>query len=123
MQAFLCNRKMGFAWVRTKNLLRNYYDHGETIIGMTVTRFTRDRDESRRLAPPRAVALVLGTIDVVEAVVFFISAIVVLITSREESPTKPMRFWIAGFALQCIIHLAWLFYMHQHSRRLFRSIK
>ena len=115
-------KKMAFAWVRVENLLRNYYDCGEMIIGMAATRVTRDRDEFRRLAPPRTVEVALGTIDLVEAVVFFVSAIIVLTTSSEESPHNPMRFWIAGYAFQCIIHLAWL-YMHQYPRRLSRSIK
>ncbi|KAL3532277.1 hypothetical protein ACH5RR_005798 [Cinchona calisaya] len=101
---------MAFAWVRTKNLLRNYFDHGEIIIGMTMTRFTRDIDvQLHRSAPPRAVAIVLGTIDVVVAVVFVIAAlIIVLMTSTEESPPKPLRFWIGVYAIQCIVHLAWL---------------
>lgn len=37
--------------------------------------------------------------------VFAISAIVILIFSSGESPSMPLRPWIVGYALQCVVHV------------------
>ncbi|KAI4343266.1 hypothetical protein MLD38_027794 [Melastoma candidum] len=44
-------------------------------------------------------------LDVVWNFAFVSAAITVLILSREEAPSMPLRVWIAGYAVQCVLHL------------------
>ncbi|GMP61635.1 hypothetical protein CsSME_00024021 [Camellia sinensis var. sinensis] len=34
-----------------------------------------------------------------------VAAVVVVVMSRKESPEVPLRVWIVGYALQCVIHM------------------
>ncbi|KAF5952961.1 hypothetical protein HYC85_010905 [Camellia sinensis] len=36
---------------------------------------------------------------------FVFVALSVLVVSRKESPTMPLRLWIVGYALQCVLHM------------------
>ncbi|KAF8379443.1 hypothetical protein HHK36_028879 [Tetracentron sinense] len=44
-------------------------------------------------------------LDIIWNLAFVIVAISVLILSRNESPAMPLRIWIVGYALQCILHI------------------
>lgn len=41
---------------------------------------------------------------------FVVVAVVMLLISKEEEPNVPVRLWICGYALQCLVHvvLVWL---------------
>lgn len=41
---------------------------------------------------------------------FVVVAVVMLLISKEEEPNVPVRVWICGYALQCLVHvvLVWL---------------
>lgn len=43
-------------------------------------------------------------LDILWNLSFIIVAATVLILSRNESPTTPLRLWILGYALQCVLH-------------------
>ncbi|KAI4964440.1 hypothetical protein ZWY2020_005797, partial [Hordeum vulgare] len=58
------------------------------------------RPEARRLGPPPVVAL-----DVAWNVAFAAAAAAVLAASTAESPGKPLRLWLVGYALQCVVRL------------------
>ncbi|XP_066319038.1 E3 ubiquitin-protein ligase At1g63170-like [Miscanthus floridulus] len=36
---------------------------------------------------------------------FILVSAVVLVLSHDESPSMPLRFWIAGYAAQCVVHM------------------
>ncbi|PIM97058.1 hypothetical protein CDL12_30479 [Handroanthus impetiginosus] len=44
-------------------------------------------------------------LDLVWNVAFVIVAISVLIMSQNEKPSMPLRLWIVGYALQCVLHV------------------
>ncbi|KAF8380299.1 hypothetical protein HHK36_027781 [Tetracentron sinense] len=44
-------------------------------------------------------------LDIVWNLAFVIVAITVLVLSRNESPSMPLRLWIIGYAMQCILHM------------------
>ncbi|XP_022726441.1 E3 ubiquitin protein ligase RIE1-like [Durio zibethinus] len=50
---------------------------------------------------------------------FLAVSIVMLIYTMDERPNTPIRLWICGYALQCLVHvvLVWLEYRRRNSRR------
>lgn len=44
-------------------------------------------------------------LDIMWNLAFVTVAVAVLIISREEKPAVPLRLWIAGYALQCLLHM------------------
>ncbi|CAA3021418.1 E3 ubiquitin- ligase At1g63170-like [Olea europaea subsp. europaea] len=44
-------------------------------------------------------------LDLIWNLAFVIVSISVLIMSRKESPSMPIRLWIVGYALQCVLHM------------------
>ncbi|KAK9143481.1 hypothetical protein Syun_012881 [Stephania yunnanensis] len=57
-------------------------------------------------------------LDIVWNLAFVIVAISVLILSKDESPSMPLRLWILGYALQCVLHMVFVCveYKKRHSR-------
>ncbi|XAR54085.1 hypothetical protein NMG60_11029090 [Bertholletia excelsa] len=62
------------------------------------------------------------TLDLLWNLAFVAVALTVLVVSRNESPMMPLRIWIAGYALQCVIHMVcvsleykWRQQQQQHS--------
>ncbi|KAF0935983.1 hypothetical protein E2562_037746 [Oryza meyeriana var. granulata] len=45
-------------------------------------------------------------LDLLWNLAFILVAAVVLVLSREESPSMPLRLWIVGYAIQCVLHMA-----------------
>lgn len=54
-------------------------------------------------------------LDIIWNLAFVIVAIAVLISSRNEKPLMPVRLWIMGYALQCVLHM--LFVCMEYRRR------
>ncbi|KAA8528997.1 hypothetical protein F0562_033515 [Nyssa sinensis] len=50
---------------------------------------------------------------------FVIVSVVMLICTVKEQPNVPIRIWICGYALQCLVHviLVWLEYRRRNTRR------
>uniref|UniRef100_A0A1D1Z4L2 RING-type E3 ubiquitin transferase n=1 Tax=Anthurium amnicola TaxID=1678845 RepID=A0A1D1Z4L2_9ARAE len=44
-------------------------------------------------------------LDIIWNLAFVSAAVAVLVVSRWESPSVPLRLWVAGYALQCILHM------------------
>lgn len=44
-------------------------------------------------------------LDVVWNIAFVVAAISVLIISQNEKPSMPLRLWVVGYALQCLLHM------------------
>ncbi|KAL2536473.1 RING/U-box superfamily protein [Forsythia ovata] len=44
-------------------------------------------------------------LDLIWNLAFVIVSITVMIMSRNESPSMPLRLWILGYALQCVLHM------------------
>ncbi|KAG8072292.1 hypothetical protein GUJ93_ZPchr0006g46082 [Zizania palustris] len=44
-------------------------------------------------------------LDIAWNVAFAAAAVAVLVASTEESPVTPLRLWLVGYALQCIVHV------------------
>jgi hypothetical protein len=45
-------------------------------------------------------------LDVAWNVAFAAAAAAVLAASTAESPAKPLRLWLVGYALQCVVHVS-----------------
>lgn len=43
-------------------------------------------------------------LDLVWNIAFIVVSISVLIMSRDETPSMPLRLWTVGYALQCVLH-------------------
>ncbi|XP_042505854.1 E3 ubiquitin-protein ligase At1g12760-like [Macadamia integrifolia] len=44
-------------------------------------------------------------LDIIWNLAFVVVAAAVLILSRNESPSMPLRLWVVGYALQCVLHI------------------
>ncbi|VVA94453.1 unnamed protein product [Arabis nemorensis] len=49
---------------------------------------------------------------------FVVAAIVMLLLSKDENPNVPIRIWICGYALQCLVHvvLVWVEFRKRNRR-------
>lgn len=49
---------------------------------------------------------------------FVVVAIVMLLVFKEEKPNVPIRVWICGYAIQCLVHvvLVWLEFRKRNAR-------
>ncbi|KAH8956594.1 hypothetical protein BDL97_07G048700 [Sphagnum fallax] len=58
-------------------------------------------------------------LDLLWNLAFLLVATAVMILSRDERPEVPLRLWIVGYALQCIVHMLCvsLEYRRRHQRR------
>jgi hypothetical protein len=52
-----------------------------------------------------AYSLPVVALDLLWNIVFVLVSAVVLVLSCDESPSVPLRFWIVGYAAQCILHM------------------
>ncbi|XP_031273219.1 E3 ubiquitin protein ligase RIE1-like isoform X1 [Pistacia vera] len=50
---------------------------------------------------------------------FVVVSVVMLMITIDENPNTPIRLWICGYALQCLVHvvLVWLEYRRRNTRR------
>lgn len=50
---------------------------------------------------------------------FVVVAIVMLLISKEEKPNVPIRIWICGYAIQCLVHvvLVWIEFRKRNASR------
>lgn len=51
---------------------------------------------------------------------FVIVSLVMLICTKNENPNVPVRVWVCGYALQCLVHvvLVWIEYKKRNSRQI-----
>ncbi|XP_042483935.1 E3 ubiquitin protein ligase RIE1-like [Macadamia integrifolia] len=58
-------------------------------------------------------------LDIAWNLAFTVGAIVMLALTTNEKPNTPIRVWICGYALQCVVHvvLVWLEYRRRNMRR------
>ncbi|XP_068661995.1 E3 ubiquitin protein ligase RIE1-like [Aristolochia californica] len=58
-------------------------------------------------------------LDIVWNLAFAVVSVVMLASSLRESPNTPIRIWICGYALQCVVHvvLVWFEYRRRNLRR------
>lgn len=54
-------------------------------------------------------------LDLVWNLAFLVIAAVVLVVSRKEEPAMPLRLWIVGYAMQCVLHMVCVSF--EYSRR------
>lgn len=56
-------------------------------------------------------------LDIVWNFIFVVVAAAALVLSRNESPSLPLRLWIVGYALQCILHVICVCVEYRRRRR------
>ncbi|KAK8583024.1 hypothetical protein V6N13_069788 [Hibiscus sabdariffa] len=58
-------------------------------------------------------------LDILWNTAFVVVSVVMLICTVDERPNTPIRLWICGYALQCLVHvvLVWLEYRRRNTRR------
>lgn len=58
-------------------------------------------------------------LDIMWNLAFVVVSAVLLICTANESPNVPIRVWVCGYALQCLVHvvLVWVEYNRRNSRR------
>ncbi|KAF7810186.1 E3 ubiquitin-protein ligase [Senna tora] len=59
-------------------------------------------------------------LDLIWNFAFVVVAATVLILSRNESPSMPLRLWIVGYALQCVLHIFCVCAEYKRRRRFFQ---
>ncbi|KAF6154495.1 hypothetical protein GIB67_028387 [Kingdonia uniflora] len=47
-------------------------------------------------------------LDIVWNLAFVVVAIAILVLSRNETPSMPLRVWILGYSLQCVLHIVFV---------------
>ncbi|RWR96919.1 E3 ubiquitin-protein ligase-like protein isoform X2 [Cinnamomum micranthum f. kanehirae] len=53
----------------------------------------------------RAYSKPVVVLDLLWDLAFVAAATAVLLSSRDEDPSMPLRLWIVGYALQCLLHM------------------
>ncbi|XP_031251751.1 E3 ubiquitin-protein ligase At1g12760-like isoform X1 [Pistacia vera] len=56
-------------------------------------------------------------LDIIWNLAFVAVAVTVLVLSRDENPNMPLRLWIVGYALQCILHMVCVCVEYKRRRR------
>ena len=56
-------------------------------------------------------------LDILWNFAFVVAGVTVLVLSRNESPSAPLRLWILGYALQCVVHVACVCVEYRRRRR------
>ncbi|KAI3453179.1 hypothetical protein Pfo_009842 [Paulownia fortunei] len=58
-------------------------------------------------------------LDIMWNLAFVIASVVMLICTAKENPNVPIRVWVCGYALQCLVHvvLVWVEYNRRNSRQ------
>ncbi|XP_012086976.1 E3 ubiquitin-protein ligase At1g12760 isoform X2 [Jatropha curcas] len=56
-------------------------------------------------------------LDIIWNFAFVAVAVAVLILSREEHPSMPLRLWIIGYGFQCVLHMVCVFVEYRRRRR------
>lgn len=54
-------------------------------------------------------------LDVVWNLAFVLVSVVVLFSTFRERPSTPLRLWISGYGLQCLLHVGFVFFEYQRS--------
>lgn len=62
-------------------------------------------------------------VDIMWNSVFVVVSIAMLVLTNNERPNTPIRLWICGYALQCLVHvvLVWLEYRRRNLTRIRRN--
>lgn len=60
-------------------------------------------------------------LDIVWNLAFVVVAMTVLVMSRDETPSTPLRLWIIGYGLQCVLHMVCVCVEYKRRRRLVSS--
>uniref|UniRef100_A0A5B6ZBH9 RING-type E3 ubiquitin transferase n=1 Tax=Davidia involucrata TaxID=16924 RepID=A0A5B6ZBH9_DAVIN len=60
-------------------------------------------------------------LDIIWNFAFVVVAAVVLVLSRNESPSMTLRLWILGYALQCVLHMVCVCVEYRRRRRQWRA--
>lgn len=56
-------------------------------------------------------------LDIIWNFAFVAVAVAVLVLSRNEDPNMPLRLWILGYALQCVLHMICVCVEYRRRRR------
>lgn len=56
-------------------------------------------------------------LDLVWNLAFVVVAAAILVLSRDEKPPAPLRVWVIGYALQCVVHMLCVWSEYQRRRR------
>lgn len=103
---------------RPTNYLRNYlsstFSHflplNHPCINGGYSELRIDDDSDDGSSPDHAYCKPFVVLDVIWNLGFvFVSAFVLLCTIREK-PSCPLRVWIVGYALQCLLHVGFVYY-------------
>ncbi|KAL8520775.1 hypothetical protein ACS0TY_011361 [Phlomoides rotata] len=64
-------------------------------------------------------------LDIMWNLAFVIVSVVMLICTAKENPNVPVRVWVCGYALQCLVHvvLVWVEYNRRNLRRLSNRVR
>lgn len=62
-----------------------------------------------------AYSMPILVLDVVWNLAFVLVSIVVLLSTFRERPSTPLRLWISGYALQCLLHVGFVFFEYQRN--------
>ncbi|MED6119170.1 hypothetical protein PIB30_009272 [Stylosanthes scabra] len=60
-------------------------------------------------------------LDMIWNFAFVVVAATVMVLSRKEAPRMPLRLWIVGYAMQCVLHMVCVCVEYRRRRRIQRS--
>ncbi|KAF9599344.1 hypothetical protein IFM89_036801 [Coptis chinensis] len=52
-------------------------------------------------------------VDVLWNLAFVLVSLILLFSTFQERPSTPLRLWIAGYAFQCVLHVAFVYFDHR----------
>ncbi|PIA53177.1 hypothetical protein AQUCO_00900047v1 [Aquilegia coerulea] len=52
-------------------------------------------------------------VDVLWNLAFVLVSLILLLSTLKERPSTPLRFWIAGYAIQCLLHVGFVYLEHR----------
>ncbi|KAJ9556429.1 hypothetical protein OSB04_011043 [Centaurea solstitialis] len=56
-------------------------------------------------------------LDLIWNLAFVVVSVAVLVMSRREAPVMPLRVWVGGYGLQCLVHMVCVYVEYKHRRR------
>ncbi|KAG8649087.1 hypothetical protein MANES_08G066900v8 [Manihot esculenta] len=60
-------------------------------------------------------------LDLIWNLAFVAVSVAVLFSASKEKPSTPLRIWVSGYSLQCLLHVAFVYFQHQNRRRIDRD--
>ncbi|XP_065853669.1 E3 ubiquitin-protein ligase At4g11680-like isoform X2 [Euphorbia lathyris] len=76
-----------------------------------------DTDAQTNNSSRRGYSKPVMVLDLIWNLAFVLVSVVVLFSATRERPSTPLRFWVLGYSLQCLFHVAFVYFQYRIRRR------